>query len=250
MDTRDITFEAADGHPMRAALALPSDPKPHAGVVVIHEIMGLTDDIRRITGRLGDMGYAAMTPDLYDGYGSKLICIARTMRALGRASGRPFDDLEAARTFLQKQPGVDPSRIGAIGFCMGGGFALLWAARAPLGASAVLYGEVPADADTLRGACPVIAGYGGRDRMLRGRGERLERLLDEVGVEHDVKIYPEAGHSFMNRHEGILGTLAAWGPMEIGYNAEAAEDSWKRIEAFFARHLGAGDVAPPGSGRD
>ena len=125
MDTRDITFTAADGHPMRAAIANADGPGKRPGVIVIHEIFGLNDDIRRITGRVAGLGYAAMAPDLYDGYGLKLICVAQTTRALSRGSGRPFDDLNAARDFLQKQPGVDLSRIGAIGFCMGGGFALL-----------------------------------------------------------------------------------------------------------------------------
>ncbi len=246
MDTRGITFPAADGHPMRAAMAIPADGAAHPGVVVIHEIMGLNDDIRRITGRVADLGYAALAPDLFDGYGPRLICIAQTIRALGAGRGRPFDDLEAARAFLQKQQGVDPSRIGAIGFCMGGGFALLWAVRAPLGATAVFYGDVPKDAEQLSGVCPVVAGYGERDKMFAGQGRRLDRMLSELGVDHDVKIYRNAGHSFMSRHEGVLPTLARWGPMRVGYDAEASEDSWKRIEAFFARHLGHARTAATG----
>ncbi len=238
MNTRDVTFPAADGHPMRAAMAIPADGAAHAGVIVIHEIFGLNDDIRRIAGRIADLGYAALAPDLFDAPGPRLICIARTMAALRSGRGRPFDDLEGARAFLQKQQGVDASRIGAIGFCMGGGFALLWAVRAPLGATAVFYGDVPRKSEELRGVCPVVAGYGERDKMFAGQGHRLERLLTELGVEHDVKIYPEAGHSFMNRNKGVLATLGAWGPLKVGYNPEAAEDSWKRIEAFFARHLG------------
>ncbi len=238
MDTRDITFPAADGHPMRAAIAIPGDDRPHPAVIVIHEIFGLNDDIRRIAGRIADLGYAAIAPDLYDGYGMKLICIAQSMSALRSGRGRPFDDIEATRQFIQKQPGVDASRVGAIGFCMGGGFALMYAVRAPLGATAVFYGDVPQSAEKLKGVCPVLAGYGGRDRMFAAQGERLERLLSEMGIDHDVKIYPEAGHSFMNQTEGLLVTLAAYGPMHVGYNPAAAEDSWKRIEAFFAHHLG------------
>src|SRR5580692_3717752 len=137
MITTDITFPADNGLPMRAAYAAPSDSQKHPGVIVIHEIFGLNDDIRRITGRVADLGYAALAPDLYDGYGMRLICIAQTMRALRAGRGRPFDDLDAARAFLQKQPGVDGSRVGAIGFCLGGGFALLYAIRAPLEATAV-----------------------------------------------------------------------------------------------------------------
>jgi carboxymethylenebutenolidase len=240
MQTRDITFQAADGHAMRAAIANADGPAKRPGVIVIHEIFGLNDDIRQIAGRVADLGYAAMAPDLYDGYGLKLICVAQTMRSLFRGAGRPFDDLNAARDFLQKQSGVDASRIGAIGFCMGGGFALLYAVRAPLRVTAPFYGEVPKSAGDLKGVCPVVASYGGADGTLRGRAERLEKMLTELGVEHDVKEYAGAGHSFMSHHTGTLATLASYGPMKVGYNPAAAEDSWRRIESFFAKHLGGG----------
>src|SRR5216684_417913 len=198
MTTSDISFPAADGHPMRAAFAMPADAGKHPGVIVIHEIFGLNDDIRRITGKVADLGYAALAPDLYDGPGSRFICIARTLMTLNRGEGAAYKDLDAARKYLQQQPGVDSTRIGVIGFCMGGGFALMFAAQ----------------------------------------GRRLEKLLGELKVDHDVKIYPDAGHSFMSRNSGILASIGKISPMKAQYNPEAAEDSWKRIEAFFARHLG------------
>ncbi len=238
MNTRDITFPAADGHPMRGAYAAPDDGRAHAGVIVIHEIFGLNDDIRRITGRIADLGYAALAPDLYDSPGPRIICVARTMRALGRGESAAFKDLHAAQAFLQSQPGVDRPRIGVIGFCMGGGFALLYALRAPLGVAAVFYGDVPKTVEQIRGVCPVLGGYGGKDRMFASQGGRLERLLSEAGVDHDVKIYPDAGHSFMSRNTGFLANIGAMLPMKAGYNHEAAEDSWRRIEAFFGKHLG------------
>src|SRR5712692_5220122 len=143
MTTSDITFPAADGHPMRAAYAAPGDGRAHAGVIVIHEIFGLNDDIRRITARVAGLGYAALAPDLYDGPSPRLICIARTMLALARGEGTAFADLDAARQFLQQQRNVEGSRIGVIGFCMGGGFALMFARRARLGVAADFYGDVP-----------------------------------------------------------------------------------------------------------
>jgi carboxymethylenebutenolidase len=57
-------------------------------------------------------------------------------------------------------------------------------------------------------------------------------------VPHDVRIYPDAGHSYMSRHEGLLATLAAWGPMKVGWDRNAEEDSWRRVEALFRTHLG------------
>jgi carboxymethylenebutenolidase len=236
--TRDITFPSSSGRPMRAAIAAHEDDRMRPGVIVIHELFGLNDDIRKHTARIADLGYVGLAPDLYDAGGMRALCVMRTLAALRSAHGRAFDDLDAARVFLQKQPHVDASRVGVIGFCMGGGFALLYAVRAPLGAAAVFYGDVPKTPEALRGVCPVVAGYGGRDRIYARHGDRLDKLLGELGVDHDVKVYPEAGHSFMSRHEGVMATLSAWGPMKVGYNQEAAEDSWKRVESFFGRHLG------------
>jgi carboxymethylenebutenolidase len=222
---------------MRAALATPDDSARHPGVIVIHEIFGLNADIRRITSRFADLGYIALAPDLYDGPGPKIICVARTLMTLNRGNGAAFDDLDAAREFLQQQPGVDASKIGVIGFCMGGGFALLYSVRAPMGVAAAFYGDVPKTAEGLRGICPVLGGYGGKDKMFAPQGERLQELLTELNVEHDVKIYPDAGHSFMSQNSGILASIGAISPMHAGYNDPAAQDSWRRIDQFFAKHL-------------
>ena len=71
------------------------------------------------------------------------------------------------------------------------------------------------------------------------QGERLERLLQELGVPHDVELYPDAGHSFMSRHPpGVMTTLGSWGPMAAGFHPEAEAESWRRIEAFYREHLG------------
>jgi len=203
MTTRDMTFPAADGHPMRAAFAAPADGRTHAGVIVIHEAFGLNDDIRRITGMVADLGYAALAPDLFDGPRARANCIARTMLTLSRGEGDAFKDIAAARSFLNQQPNVDAERTGVIGFCMGGGFALMHAARAPLAAAAAFYGNVPKTVEQLKGVCPVLGGFGGQDRMFAPQGLRLEKLLTEMNVEHDVKIYPDAGHSFMSHHGGV-----------------------------------------------
>ena len=84
----------------------------------------------------------------------------------------------------------------------------------------------------------MVASYGGKDKMFARQGERLEAMLTHMGIDHDVKIYPDAGHSFMSNVPGLLPKLAAYGPMKVGYNAADAEDSWKRVDAFFAKHLG------------
>lgn len=236
---------------MRAALALPRGDGPHPAVIVIHEIFGLNQDIRDKAQRLAGMGYIALAPDLYDGRGFAPICVMRAVNSLRKRTGSAFEDLDAARAWLSGRDDVDASRIGVIGFCLGGGFALMFAARAPLGAAAIFYGDVPKDSSLLEDVCPLVASYGGRDRLFAPHGKRLAAFLDAMTVPHDVVTYPGAGHSFMSDHHGVMATFSSWGPMRVGFNAAAAEASWRRVEAFFGEHLKGGsassEVSPDGS---
>jgi len=236
--TEDVTFGSSTGRPMRGALARPRASGRRPGVIVIHEIFGLNDDIRRIAGRVADLGYVALAPDLFDTGGPKPLCVVRTFLALRRREGPAFADLDAARAWLAARPDVDPERTAAVGFCLGGGFALAYGMKAPLRATGVFYGEVPSTADELRGVCPVLGGYGGRDRIFAPQGARLAQHLEALGVPHDVKTYPDAGHSYMSPHTGLAATLGAWGPMAVRYDPAAEADSWARLEVFFRAHLG------------
>ncbi len=230
----DLRFAAASGE-LGGYLALPVTEGPHPGVLVIQDAFGLSDDIRMQADRLSTAGYLAFAPDLYSGRGIR--CVVATMRASRTGSGPAYEDIEAARTFLAARDDCT-GQIGIIGFCMGGGFALLCAPRGGFGAASVNYGEVPDDAaERLAGACPIVGSYGARDRGLRGRAERLERALDVAGVVHDVKEYPDAGHSFLNRFNAgpVLTPLMHVGG--LGYHHPSAEDAWRRILAFFAEHL-------------
>ena len=220
---------------VKAHLAVPPvGAGPWPGVVVLHESFGLNDDIRQQADRLAAAGYLAVAPDLYSA-GGAWRCIRATFTALTRGHGQAFDDIEAARTWLAAREDCT-GRVGVIGFCMGGGFALLTAARG-FDASAPNYAHLPKDLDgALRGACPVIASYGAKDRTLRGTAAKLEDGLRRAGVEHDVREYPDAGHSFLNRHDlgpgGALLRVAG-----IGYHEPSAEDAWGRILRFFEGHL-------------
>lgn len=247
MTERNLTFPSARGHQMNAFLALPDSPQgdtpPETGapaIIVLHEAFGLNDDIRRIARRFADNGYAAFAPDLLDIGGPRLLCIARTMRALSAGGGPALDDIESARAWLAARDGIDGERIGVAGFCLGGGFALLYAARGSMRAAAGFYGTVPAETDALEGICPVLAGYGAKDTRFLGMPGRLTRHLDKLDVPHDIEVYPNAGHSYMNQHSGVLAKIGGLGPlrkMAIGHHPESAEDSWRRMLAFFDTHV-------------
>ncbi len=231
-----ITVPGASSAPeLDAHLAVPPVGEgPWPGVVVLHEAFGLTVDIKQQADRLAAAGYLALAPDLYTA-GGAVRCLKGTFAALLRGQGKAFGDIEAARALLAGRADCT-GKVGVIGFCMGGGFALL-AASQGFDAAAPNYGHLPENAvEALGGACPIVASYGRRDPSLRGAALELERVLTEVGVDHDVKEYPDAGHSFMNRHNsGPLSVLERVGG--LSYHEPSAEDAWGRILRFFEEHL-------------
>lgn len=243
-----VTLGAGTRDRFPAALASPAGGDPAAAVVVIHEMLGLNDDIERICRRFAEAGYVALAPDFLAGLGPRPICMFRLLRGLAQGEhGRPFRRLDVAREWLAARPDVSGPSIGVAGFCVGGGFALLYAgarghaaARGEGPALAVVapfYAAVPKDESTLDRLCPTVASYGGRDRVFGHQAERLARLLAERGIPHDVKTYPDAGHSFMNRHGRVTRLLESVAPTAGGYVHGAAEDAWSRMLTFFARYL-------------
>jgi len=236
----EISYPAAGGA-VHGYLAVPGGPGPWPGVVVIHEAFGLNDDIQGKAEDLAAHGYLALAPDLYGGK-NWLRCIRGVFRQLRAGHGPAFTALEAARELLAGRADCTGT-TGVIGFCIGGGFALMLAPRPGFAAASVNYGEVPAAAeDLLAGACPVVASFGGRDK---GDAplypERLERALTVLQIPHDVKLYPGSGHRFMSESDGAAGVLARVTGM--GYQRHDAADSWARIYAFFGTYL----QAPAGS---
>ncbi len=232
----DISYPVAGGT-CPGYLAIPAaTPGPWPGVVVIHEVLGLNDDIRKKADEFAARGYLALAPDLFDGK-SWVKCIRSAFGQLRAGRGPAFTALDAARSFLAGRPDC-MGKTGVIGFCMGGGFALLCAPRDGFAAAAVNYGEVPKNAEeALTGACPIVGSFGGRDPMGTKHPERLQRALAVLEVPHDVKVYPGAGHRFMTQTSGAKAVLAKLGKMS--FQPEDAADAWQRIFGFFETHLSA-----------
>ena len=222
MQTRDIPTSELKGG---GYLAMPDGAGPLPGVVVIHEADGLNDHIKDVTRRLAGAGYAALGADLFTGR-NRAVCMARYMAGMltGSVNRLGVDDLKASLTHLAKLPAVDPQRLGAIGFCMGGGFAIAWACTdSRLKAIAPFYGVNPRPLEVMKQSCPVVGSYPERDFTARA-GRALDGALARNGVAHDIKVYAGARHSFFNDEKR-------------SYDRDAAQDSWRRVLAFFAEHL-------------
>jgi carboxymethylenebutenolidase len=236
IDLSDLAAARGGSRPLRGYLATPAGTGPWPAVVMIHEIFGLDDVMRRHADRLAGLGYLTLAVDLFSAGGTAR-CLVSTMTAMIRGHGRAFADISVAREYLAGSPDC-AGKIGVIGFCLGGGFALLSAGDGYEAAS-VNYGPLPRQLDeTLAAACPIVASYGGRDRSLRGAAGRLDAALEKAGVTHDVKEYAAAGHAFLNDAEaGPRALRPLLRVAGIGPEPESANDAWGRIEAFFGAHL-------------
>ncbi|MEN9608077.1 MAG: hypothetical protein RLZZ06_8 [Actinomycetota bacterium] len=233
MDLKDIQITPE----LHGVLAVPEGKGPFPAVVMVHEVFGIDDAMRSQIKRLASAGYAVLMPDLFSRGGARK-CLNATFRALTSGEGQAFDDVESAKQFLQSRSDVT-DKIGVIGFCMGGGFALMLANRG-YDAASVNYGMLPKDLEaTLGGACPIVGSFGAKDAQLKGATEKLNTVLTNLEIAHDVKEYPNSGHAFMNPHQAggpvfgfILGKVMGAKP-----NPEDAADAWSRIENFFGEHL-------------
>jgi carboxymethylenebutenolidase len=231
MQTRIPVLDGAiDGY-----LAVPDEAAstPRPGIVLVHDAFGINKDARNITDRFAGSGYLAITPDLYS-RGGRLRCVKTVFTEMMAGRGRAYDDIEAARQVLIGRADCT-GKVGVVGFCLGGGFALV-AAAGEFDASAPYYGQLPKDMSVLDDACPIVASFGRKDPSLRGAAEKLESALTERDIPHDVKEYPEAGHSFANQLPlgpfNLLAKVAGF-----GYQHESSEDAWRRVLDFFGKHL-------------
>jgi carboxymethylenebutenolidase len=218
-----ITFEA-NGKATNGYLASPDADPGGAGVIVVHEWWGLNDQTQDVARRFADEGFTALAPDLYDG---ELTTdpkeASRLMHELDQERG--IEILNDAVDRLAATEGVD--RVGVVGFCMGGSFALLLACRNPkVAAAAPFYGDIPGDHELARLTAPVLFVGASKDGWITV--EKMEGLRDSLarlGKQGEVKIYEGADHAFFNDRRPEV------------YDPEASADAWRRVIAFFNERL-------------
>jgi carboxymethylenebutenolidase len=223
-----VTIPQPDGrgNPLKGYLVRPSQT-PARGVLLLHEAYGLNDNMRDLTHRFAEAGYFALAADLFSD-GNRILCMFRAFYGLLVAplKNSTTDKVRTVFHFLQNVEGVDRSRVGAIGFCLGGSFALqLACVDDSVRAISVVSGQNPRPQDALKRSCPVVGSYAQGD-FTQGAARTLDLVLDEYNVPHDIKIYDGGIHSLMN-------TGAR------NYNPVIAADAWQRTLAFFDKHLSA-----------
>lgn len=231
----DIAIPSLNGGRLPGLLVRPEGDGPHPALVMIYEVFGMNAEMRRMAREYAAEGYTVLMPDLFARGKVRALCVASTMATMATGRGAAMGELESARRWLAAQPTVDAGRIGAIGFCMGGGFALLLADTGLYKVVAPFYGRAPLP---LPRACPVVASFGGRDRGLpSGYPDELAADLDSHGVPHDIKTYPDAGHSFATRTDGVKAKVLPHLPTHAEYHEASAVDAKARVLAFFREHL-------------
>lgn len=242
-----VTFPSGPDE-IRGYLALPArsagGPPPPV-VVMAHENLGVTGHREHVTERFAAAGYACLTVDLYSRAGGRPpqdFTTPEERRAkafLAARDEQAVPDLQAGLDYLAGRPDVNAARAAVVGFCLGGGLALVWATRTDRLACAVpLYGlpELPAPysptgrtrsridiADQVR--CPVQAHFGGADEVIPlDQVSRLTDALERSGRPTEVHVYEDAGHAY---HDDT----------HPNHHPKAAELTWERTLAFLREHL-------------
>jgi carboxymethylenebutenolidase len=225
-DSKSVSYKSGD-ETVQALLYTPAGKGPFPAIIVIHEWWGLNDWVKEQASKLADQGYAALAIDLYRGKVATTPDMAHEIMR-GVPEDRAKRDLHAAFEFLQSQPSVKKNRIGAIGWCMGGGYSLDMALQEPtLAADVINYGHLATDTEALKKInSPILGLFGALDQGIPPADvKKFGETLDKMGKKIEVKIYDDAGHAFENPNN------------KTGYRPADAADAWQRTVSFLAEAL-------------
>jgi carboxymethylenebutenolidase len=225
-DGKPVSYKSGD-ESVQGVLYTPAGKGPFPALVVVHEWWGLNDWVKDQASKLADQGYVSLAVDLYRGKVATTPDMAHEIMR-GVPEDRAKRDLHAAVEFLKSQPTVRKDRIGSIGWCMGGGYALDVALQEPdLAATVINYGHLATDPEALKRInSPILGLFGGQDRGITPDDvHKFEQQLKQQGKKVDIKIYDDAGHAFENPNN------------KDGYRAADAADAWKRTADFLAMTL-------------
>ena len=241
LTARTLQIAASDGDEIEAYAASPSDDAPRGGVVVIHHMPGYDRGTKEIVRRFAEMGYDAVCPNLYwrQAPGADPDDAAATVRASGGITDDQLvDDVGGAAAYLRSLPSSN-GKVGVIGYCSGGRQSVLAACRLDLDAAVDCYGAYvtgtppeswplkigPLYDDLANLSCPLLGLFGKDDSYPSPEQVReLDELLRGYGKDFEHTSYDDTGHAFFSIDRPA-------------YRVESAVDGWKRIEAFYGRHL-------------
>jgi carboxymethylenebutenolidase len=225
-ESKTVSYKSGD-ETVQGILYTPSRKGPFPALIVIHEWWGLNDWVKEQASRLSDQGYVTLAIDLYRGKVATTPDEAHQIMR-GVPEDRAKRDLHAAFEYIAAQPNVKKDRIGAIGWCMGGGYSLDVALQEPtLAADVINYGHLATDPAALQKInAPILGIFGAQDKGIPPEDVRkFGEALDKMGKKIEIKIYDDAGHAFENPNN------------QQGYRAADAADAWKRTVDFLAANL-------------
>jgi carboxymethylenebutenolidase len=225
-ESKPVSYKSGD-ETVQAVLYTPTGKGPFPAIIVIHEWWGLNDWVKDQASKLADQGYEALAIDLYRGKVATTPEMAHEIMR-GVPEDRAKRDLHAAFEYLASQPSVKKDRIGAIGWCMGGGYSLDVALQEPtLAADVINYGHLATDKDALKKInAPILGSFGGQDQGIPPADvKKFGEALDQLGKKESIKIYDDAGHGFQNLNN------------KTGYREADTADTWQRTLSFLAENL-------------
>ena len=225
VESIEIVYGQSGDQAHRGYLSRPVATEAKSALIVIHEWWGLNEDIHAMTEQLAGLGYMALAVDLYEGKSATQVRDAFGLSTnLSSNEERGLANLQQAYNYLETEVGA--TKIGVIGWCLGGKWSLKTALMLPdeIDATVIYYGSLTDDTDKLATLdMPIIGFVGTRDRLHK-EFIAFDANMKELGKDASIHIYEGAKHAFAN----ASGTV---------YEPVAAQDSWEKTARFLNAYL-------------